>query len=131
MCALLQTYYLLIHSLFLPFIKLLHKRTGWKIRIYWTQWSKIKYISLPSNFSTTSSKIPDLNKILNTILATDSFERFKKNGLNTHMCHLGSQKSHAQALNGYPLCFSKAHLKLFLHIRQLNSCRPILTAPFG
>lgn len=31
-----------------------------------------------------------------------------------HVCPVGSQIPHAQALNGHPPCFSKAHLKLSL-----------------
>lgn len=101
--------YLLIHY-FLPSLSYCTKELGGKYTFIRHNGRKIKYISLPSNFSTTSRKIPDLNKILNTILASDSFERFKKWIKHSHMS-LGFTKVPCTSIKQLPSLLLKGPFK--------------------
>lgn len=72
--------YLFIYSFIIFSLSYFTKRPiGWKILIYLTTGrNRVRTFYLPPNLNLTGSKTVDLNKILNAILATESFGRFKK-----------------------------------------------------
>lgn len=88
------------------------------------------FIIIHTNLNITSTDSVDLNKILYTIIATDSFERFKK-WIKYSQMSLGFTKVPCMSIEWFLSLLLKGSFRALSTSKAADSHGLILTAPFG